>query len=465
MNLKIKSTKGDFLDFYGKKVLVLGLGIQSGGVEAVKFLWRRGAKITVTDLRPRQALQESLQHLQKYRHIRYVLGRHRKSDIRAADCIVKNPGISPRSPYLGYARRLKIPILTDMGLFFELCPAPIIGITGSRGKSTAAYLIWRFLNSIPRFRGKTYLAGNIGSSVLAILPKLDEKSMVVLELSSFQLQDLSPERKSPHLAVITNIYRDHLNWHRNFQEYIAAKRIIVRYQTPRDRAFINSRDRNVRTMTRHVHSRVISVKLPMILYAIVDKNLGVHYRPTVALAVALGKHFGVSSRRMIKILKKFRGLPGRQEKIGTVRGVHFVNDTTATIPDAAIAAIERFSALKNQDAKLILIAGGSDKKLDFGAMSEEIRRKVNTLILLPGDGTEKIKKVLNIEYPVLRKNKLQIKEVKNMGEAVKTAWRTAQTGDWIILSPGAASFGLFLNEFDRGKQFIKELKKIRTDYS
>ncbi|KKU06238.1 MAG: UDP-N-acetylmuramoylalanine-D-glutamate ligase [Parcubacteria group bacterium GW2011_GWA2_45_30] len=459
------------LNFSGKKVLVMGLGIQGGGLEAVKFLWRNGVKITVTDLRSRWVLKKSIRQLRKYRGIHYVLGGHRKSDFKITDFVLKNPGVPPHSLYLRYAKGLGIPILTDIGIFLRFCPAPVIGITGTRGKSTAAYLIWKFLQKRGLTRTKreqtqniqykrVFLSGNIGKSPLGYLPLLKKNDLVVLELSSFQLEDLASEHKSPQIAVVTNIYRDHLNWHKNFREYIAAKRSIVRYQTPEDYAFVNSADLGVRKMTHGINSRIRSVKLPNKFRAIVDKNIGVHYRQIVALAVAVGTHLGVPLRRMLKILKGFRGLPGRQEKIGTIRGVHFINDTTATIPDATVAALRRFHALKKPAERIILIAGGSDKKLDFSVLAKEILYKVDTLILLPGDATEKLKKILLLEHNQATRE-IIIKEVKTMHDAVKSAYLSAKNRDWILLSPGAASFGLFLNEFDRGRQFVEEVKKMQ----
>lgn len=459
--IKQPAIKENEINFSGRKVLAMGLGVQSGGVEAIKFLWHRGARLTVTDIRSRRDLLESVLQLKKYRGIRYCFGKHLRSDIRLADYVLKNPGVPPHSPYIRYARRRGVPILTDIGIFFKLCPAQIIGVTGTRGKSTAAYLIWKFLRASTKISGKAYLAGNIGSSVFSILPKLNKKDVVVLELSSFQLEDLSPQKISPHISVITNIYQDHLNWHGGLKKYILAKQTVIRYQNPEDYAFVNMRDRNVRAMIRGIRSSAVSAVLSKKFKKIVGKNIGAHYYQTVALALAVGKHFGVPARRMLEILHKFRGLPGRQELIGTIRGVYLVNDTTATIPDATMAAIRRFFAAKRSNANLILIAGGTDKKLDFKELAVEILKNVDFLVLLPGDATKKLEKALSLKYKVLRMPKLIIRYAKTMREAVNTAWRLSRKGDWIILSPGAASFGLFLNEFDRGKQFIREVNQVK----
>ncbi|TSD03781.1 MAG: UDP-N-acetylmuramoylalanine--D-glutamate ligase, partial [Parcubacteria group bacterium Greene0714_36] len=185
----------------------------------------------------------------------------------------------------------------------------------------------------------------------------------------------------------------------------------------------------------------------------VDDNLGVHYRPSVALALAVGRHFGVLESAMKKTLAAFRGLDGRQEDIGVYGGIRFINDTTATIPDAAIAAITRFQKLAGKN-NLLLIAGGQDKKMDFKKVAATIERSVNMLILLPGTATEKLKKEL-------KKVKIKISGASSMKDAVHTAYRAAKKGDYVLLSPGAASFGLFLNEFDRGDQFTAEVKRLK----
>ena len=474
-------------DFKGKAVLVMGLGLSGGGVGTVEFLVKRGAKVTVTDLRTRRELAPSLKTLAKYGGIRYVLGRHRKEDFLKADIIIKNPGVRRDAPLLVEAARRRIPITSDIGIFFRLCPAKIIGVTGTRGKSTATYLIWKFLksrfsrpssvrsvwsstsNTLKRAR-RIHYGGNIRRSVLTLLPRIRKDDLVVLELSSFQLQDLAYEKRSPHIAIVTNILKDHLNWHRNMKEYIRAKSAIFQFQRKNDILFINRRDALLRQTARPAPVRARGAALPPTLLKTVNRNIGAHYRPSVALAIAAARHFGVGLPAIHKVLGSFRGLEGRQEKIATVKGIHFINDTTATIPDAAIAAIRRFRDNAGAKHKLILIAGGSDKKLDFAAMAAAIKKYVDTLVLLPGDATEKLIKNIKtvLPYSLIRTNKrigkgkmrsIKSYKAESMADAVRTAMSRAEKGDYVLLSPGAASFGLFLNEFDRGNQFVQAVRK------
>lgn len=441
-------------DLKGKRVLVMGLGLHGGGVETVKFLLKEGASVTVTDLRKRRDLAPSLKKLNKYKCIGWVLGKHRKSDFLKNDLIVKNPGVVPDSPYLIFARKHGIPVTTDVGIFFRRFPGKIVGITGTRGKSTAAYLIWRFMGG--KFRRRVHLGGNIRKSVLPILATAKKGDYAVLELSSFQLEDLSKERtkrKSPEIAVITNLLPDHLNWHKTFKNYLRAKSYLFAFQKKGNYIFANPADKTVRKLVGNTHSRVIFPILPKKLRELVSSKIGKHYEPVAALALAVARYLGVPQGSAVKELERFGGLPGREEKIAVRRGVRFINDTTATIPEATLAALNRFSDKKEN---LILIAGGSDKKLNFRTLVKKIKEKVKRLILLPGSASEKIKKGLKtVNYETQK-----IHRVRSMKEAVKTANRLAQKGDWVILSPGAASFGLFLNEFDRGDQFVKEVLRL-----
>ncbi len=451
-------------DFRGKKILIMGLGLHGGGVGTARFFVKRGAHVTVTDLRTKEQLQKSLEKLKEHRGITYVLGRHRKNDFLHADLIIKNPGVSPTSPYIAAARGNHIPITTDLGIFLRQCPALIIGVTGTRGKSTTSFLIFRFLETFfakKRQKNKphVFLGGNIRTSVLDFMDMITPHDVIVLELSSFQLDDIAHDtwpraadsRKSPHIAVITNILRDHLNWHQSMRDYIKAKSIIFLHQTKSDILFANGADPIIRKITAHAPSRIVFPHISKNLIPIVDKNLGSHYRSSVALAMSVGTYFNIPLILMVSVLKKFNGLPGRQEDMGKISDIHFINDTTATIPEASIAAIKRFRLLA-KNTHLILIAGGSDKQLQFSEMAQAIYMHVDHLILLPGTATDQL--VCELMKKKNRFKTLSIRKVQSMKEAVDGAVIIAAKGDYVVLSPGAASFGLFANEFDRGDTFV-----------
>lgn len=467
--------------FFNKKVLVMGLGLHGGGVGTIKFVALAGAKVTVIDIRPKKILKSSFEILKKFqkkhnlRHpIQFIFGPHKKKYFLKNDIVIKGPGVPAESPWIVFAKKHKIPITNDINIFFQLCPGKIIGVTGTRGKSTTAYLIWKFLDTHFKKRGirspqqRVFLGGNIRKSVLDFLPDMKKNDWAVLELSSFQLYDNAQStfailgaphtaRKSPEVALLTNIYRDHLNWHKNLNEYLKAKSYIFKFQSSKDHLFINAKDPYLKRLIRSTPQKKIFTKLPLRYQQIVDTNLGTHYRFSVALAVTVANFFKVPHSIIQKELKRFYGLEGRQQGIKTINGVRFINDTTSTIPEATIAAIERFR-LNSAKGKLILIAGGQDKKLDFKNLAKYIIKYISFLILLPGSATEKLKKTLIAH----KAPALKIYSTPTMQNAVHHAYINATRGDWIILSPGAASFGQYTNEFDRGKKFVQAVKKLHA---
>ncbi|MBI2624309.1 UDP-N-acetylmuramoyl-L-alanine--D-glutamate ligase [Candidatus Parcubacteria bacterium] len=423
-----------------KRVLIMGLGLHGGGVGAARFFVGTGARVTVTDLRTAKELAPSLHTLQGL-GIKYVLGRHRERDFHKADLVIQNPGVPNSSPYLAAARKAGVPIDTDVGVFAVLCPAPTIGITGTKGKSTTATLIAECLRRTYR---DVVLAGNIRTSVLEVLPRIRATSKVVLELSSWQLEGLERKRYAPHIAVITNIFPEHLNRYPSFAAYIRAKALITRFQTASDHLFLKRGD----AMARKAVSKT---KAAMHFWSSQDRLpsgvslLGEHNRANLRAAQAVARFLGVPNRDIIRVFRRFRGLAGRLEVVRRVGGVTFVNDTTATMPQAAIAAI------RSMPIAPVVIAGGADKNLDYRGLAETLRRKTKAFILLKGTATDKIKAALGGEAP----------ETDSMSAAVRFACSKAKRGDFVLLSPGAASFGLFRHEFDRGEKFVAAVRRLR----
>ena len=412
--------------FKNKKVTIMGLGLLGGGVGVAKFFCKQGAEVLVTDLKTKRQLKESVDKL-KGLSIEFVLGKHRKEDFINTDLVIKNPGVPADSPYLKIAKKHKIPIKTDVSIFFDLCQAPIIGITGTKGKSTTATLIYLLLK---KKYNKTFLAGNIGISPLEILSKITEKSKVILELSSFELEDL---KQSPHIAVITTLFPDHLNRYKNFREYIEAKKPIFKYQRKNDILILNYDNPEVKKLASEAPSKVLFFR-----------------NSCISDALAVAKLFKISKKDIKKVLSNFKGVPNRQELIAAKKGVKYVNDTTATTPQSVILAINTFKK-RFPNSRIILIAGGLDKNLNYKNLAEEIKRNVSSLILLPGTASNKIKRELG---------SFKINWARSMKKAVKKAVSLAQKGDIILLSPGAASFNLFKNEFDRGEQFKEAVKNF-----
>ena len=417
--------------FKNKKVTIMGLGLHGGGVGVAKFFAKQGAKLIVTDLRTKKELEPSLKEL-KGLPIKFVLGKHRKQDFINTDLIIKNPGVPADSLYLKAAKKHNIPIKTDVGIFFELCQASIIGITGTKGKSTVATLVYLFLKSkYPN----TILAGNIGVSPLEVLSKINKNTKVILELSSFQLENL---KKSPHIAVITTLFPDHLNRYRNFRDYIDAKKSIFKYQKKNDILILNYNNSETKKLSSETNSKVYFFK---------DSN--------TSAAISVAKLFKISKKDIKKVLSNFKGIPDRQELVAVKRGVKYINDTTATTPQSVIFAVRTFKK-RFPKSEIILIAGGVDKKLIYKNLAKEIQKNIAHLILLPGTASNKLKKELGsfLKEPSSFK-------VKSMQQAVIKTSKLAKKGDVVLLSPGAASFNLFKNEFDRGEQFVKAVYKLK----
>ncbi len=449
----------------------MGLGLHGGGLGIAKWLAGQGAILTVTDLKTKKDLASSLKELKRFKNIKYVLSQHRTGDFQKADLIIKNPGVPDNSEYLRIARRAGVSIETDIGLFFRVCPAPIIGITGTRGKSTTTALLGEIFKAIDK---KTLVAGNIRKSPFDNLKKLTVKTPVILELSSWQLAGLKLIKKSPHLAIMTNVMRDHLNRYRGMGDYIAAKKLIFQYQKPDDFVILNKDNKITAQLGRLVVARRYwfakkyfaeengcLIKNGRIIFRqegkespvirIKDLRLkGEHNLENVLAVVTAAKICNLPRPKIIKVLKSFKGLPDRQELIAVKKGISYYNDTTATTPDGVIAALKLLGGKK----KMILVAGGTDKKLNFKDLGKMIPQKVKALVLLEGTATDKLFKA------VKNKKMLPIARVNSMASAVKAANNFAVKGDIILLSPAAASFGMFVNEFDRGEQFKKYVSKL-----
>jgi len=403
-------------DFKNKKVLIMGLGLHGGGISVANFFDSVGASVTITDTKNKGQLKESLAQL-KGKPI-LVLGKHRESDFLKADLIIKNPAVPTSSPYLEIAREKEIPIKNDVEIFFHLVNAEIIAVTGTKGKSSTAKIISEVLEK----KYSVVLAGNIGVSPLEYIDDIKRNTKVVLELSSFILEDLT---KSPHVAIITNLFPDHLNRYKSFSQYVGAKENIYKYQSKDDVLIVNREIANIKPPGRLILSDGSS------------KNI----------ARIVGKLYSVHPKDIEEAILEYEGISHRQEFVLEKNGVKYYNDTAATNPTSVSFALDKF---KNQG--IVLIAGGEDKNLSYRSLAKHIGRRAKELILLPGGASELIKRDLK---------KFDYKEAKKMHEAVKIASRLAKKGDIVILSPGAASFNLFLNEFDRGEQFKKAVFNLK----
>ena len=456
------------IDLEGKRVLVFGLGVHGGGLGVARWLVKQGARVTVTDLKRAEELQPSLDALRGLPS-EYVLGEHREQDFLNADLIVRNPGVPRESKWLKLAQERGIPVEMEMSLFIERLPrgaAQVIGITGTKGKTTATLMTGAILK---RANPKTVVAGNLRVSALELLDQIDAETPVVLELSSWQLEAFVPHQVSPHIAAITNITPDHLNRYRDMDDYAEAKATVFRYQQPGDSVILNFDNKILTHLAPRAFGKVVwtSAKRSLnegafregdtlvwkwsgarqSIMRVSDLRVpGEHNIENALTAMALTATWGATPQQIADALAEYRGVEHRQERVREIDGVRYINDTTATAPAAAIAAIETFAPSARG---IVLIAGGADKSLDFSEMARVIAKQVKYLVLLEGAATDKLAAAVEIAGG----KEIIAGKFDNLSAAVERAKNVAQAGDVVLLSPGCASFGMFANEFERGEQF------------
>lgn len=429
------------------KVLILGLGQypKGSGVSAALYFAKAGDSVIATDLKTSEQLAENVKQLSRYKNVKCVLGKHDPKDIRWADVIVRGPSVRSDSKEMMLARTLGKTITSDLALFLEACPCPIIGVTGTRGKSTTTAMIHAIVSASKKWR-KVWLGGNILVSPLTYLSRVKSTDLVVLEMSSFQLEATGDAGISPHYAVWTNLMRDHLNMYPSMIEYAEAKAQIFRHQDADDVAFFPV-DTSFDEYAEEAPGRVVRVSKGKLALAIP----GEHNQMNAGFAVAVASALGVSSVKIVSALKAFKGLPNRIETIAMKNGITFVNDTTATTPDGTIAALNAFPKKGNRSVHLIF--GGADKELDFSEVAKLLKTRGDVSVYrLEGTAREKIDEAF-------KKRKISYVSCENLDLAFAEMKPCVKKGDLVLLSPGCASFGLFKNEFDRGEQFKKLVKK------
>ncbi len=469
------SSDKTMIELHGKRVLVMGLGLHGGGLGVARWLVRQGAVVTITDLKKAEALEPSIRALNGL-PVRLVLGEHRAEDFANCDLVIRNPGVPRESPFLQVAQEHGVPIDMEMGLFFDRLPrggAQVIGITGTKGKTTTTSMVGTILK---RVNPKTVVAGNLRVSALDLLEQIDADTPVVLELSSWQLEGLAGHKMNPHLSAVTNIYPDHLNRYRDLEDYAQAKAEIFRYQLPSDYVVLNRDNPLLTRLAAQAVSRVVwtSSKQTLDEGATRDGCLlcwnwggrshriiatselhvaGEHNIENALAAIAVSLLAGAAPDQVAAALAQFKGVEHRQELVREIDGVRYINDTTATAPAATIAALE---SLAPNAREVVLIAGGSDKGLDFDDLSRAIARRVKYLILLEGSATDRLAEAVGSAGATPR----VAGRYNDLTEAVERARQLAQPGDLVLLSPGCASFGMFANEFERGEQFRRIVNRI-----
>ena len=438
---KNKKPIQSFQDLQDLQIAVIGHGLE--GKSSADFLQKHGAEVTILD---QKQGEEYLDGLDKY------------------DLIIRSPGV--RISKLEKVDKAKVTSQTK--LFLDLCPCPIIGVTGTKGKGTTSTLIYEMLKKDGR---DAYLGGNIGVPPFEFLEKLNKDSIVVLELSSFQLIDLD---KSPHIAVMLMVTSEHLDYHKDVFEYIEAKRNILSHQKEEDFAIVNrdyiaSNESDIKTLgkvyyisrEREVENGCFARDGRIILRAdgkeieIIETNelllRGEHNWENVCAAVMAANLVGVSVNSIRQALLSFKGLEHRLELVREINGVEYFNDSFSTTPETAIAAIEAF---KNPE---ILILGGNSKNSDFSELGRIISSKSNIKAII-GIGIEWPR--IKSEIKNLKSEIIFIEGANNMEKIVLAASKIAIPGDVVLLSPACASFDMFKNYKDRGNQFKEEVLRL-----
>ncbi|MEI7644033.1 MAG: UDP-N-acetylmuramoyl-L-alanine--D-glutamate ligase [Chloroflexales bacterium] len=463
------------MNLRGKRILVMGLGVHGGGLGVARWLLRQGARVTVTDMAASDALTAPLAQLsaaaaQLGTSVHYTLGEHRAEDFTGSDLVVVNPAVRPDSPWLALCRQAGTPIETEMTLFFRACPGPILGVTGTKGKTTTALMLAAMLReAFP----DTVAAGNLRVSALESLETITAQTPVVLELSSFQLERLGEAGLSPRYSLITNLSGDHVNWHGSMAAYTQAKAQIFAHQGAGGVVVLSAADTGPGSPiwpTADYRGRIIRYDVAAGADAearidatgnltVGDETLahardirlpGAHSQANALAAAALAHSFGVSPTQIATALRGFAGVEHRLELVREIAGVRYVNDTTATNPAAALAALEAITT------PIIMIAGGADKDLEFAELGAAIVRRVKALVLLEGSATVRLWQIITI-CSNLRSSIDHLQSVAgpyhDFTAAIRAARGRAEPGDTVLLSPGCASFGMFRNEFHRGEEF------------
>ncbi len=422
------------MDFDNKRILVLGLG--RSGLSAARILKKSGCKVWVSDSGKTPKIEEQASFLER-EGIIVETGGHSDQFIDSKDLIVISPGINSKLPVLNKARKNGVPVISEIELGFLLCPAPIIAVTGTNGKTTVTTLIGMVIEKAGRH---AVVCGNIGNSFTGEIEKIRKDDFVVLEVSSFQLENIS--KFKPHIAVVLNITPDHLDRYASVEDYTRAKEKIFINQDNSDYTVLNFRDNVVNNFKNKTKAKTV--------YFNTDCGSENDLNENQKAVFTTAKLLGISDEVIFSVFRDFKGAEHRYEFVAKINGITFINDSKATNIDSTIWG------LNLSKDKVILIAGGRDKGQNFLPMRKWLKDKVKLLLLI-GEGADNIEKSAD--------NCIPIKRMISLEEATKYAFDKAEPPDIVLLSPMCSSFDMFDNYEHRGKVFKKavlNLTEIRS---
>ncbi len=448
-------------DFTDKRVTVVGLGVE--GVDMVRFLSRHHAEVTVSDSKTEERLAEQLRDVERL-GVNLSLGTNDEAAIAAAEALFVSQGVPLDLPQLKTARDHGVPFLSMAGLFLELCPGPIVGITGSSGKSTTTALVGEMLKADDR---DTFVGGNIGVGLLDHLAEIRPYTWSVLELSHTQLQLVE---RSPHVAAVLNITPNHLDRF-GWDEYRALKARILAFQEADDIAVLGYDNAETRALAPDVHGRLIWFSITdsasgdavlvrdgtavrrrdgdeQPLFALGDVRLrGEHNRENAVAAAAIALACGASPAAIAIGVRAFGGIEHRLEFVGEAGGVSYYNDSIATTPERTLAGIRSF------EQPVVLLMGGRDKELPLEELAAEAQERCRAIVLF-GEAAGKLEAALKAagSLPAVR--------AETLDEAVQTAAGLAQPGDVVLLSPACTSYDAYNNFEERGNDFRRLVERF-----
>lgn len=453
-----------FLD--SKKVAIIGMGVSN--LPLLDYFYDKNAKVTVFD--KNTPSDEIMEKINKYRY-EVEIGEYNLSRLNGFDIVFRSPSVLPTREELVTAANKGAIITSEIEMVLKLAPCKIIGVTGTEGKTTTTSIIYEILKS----SGKNcFLGGNIGKPIFTEIKNMKPEDIVVLELSSFQLMGM---RVSPDISVVTNMYPDHLNIHSSYEEYQQAKKNIFLHQNENGVVILNYDNEITRKFADEVKSNLVyfsslqklkngyvydrkdetikryaNGKSENILKKQEIKLRGIHNYENICAALAATASI-VDEKSQIKAIKEFNGVEHRLEFVRELNGVKYYNDSIGTSPASTIAGLNAF------DENIILLAGGSDKGLDYTEIGETIAKKVRVL-LLTGPTAEKIENATKLAMSKSGKETVEIIHCKDLQEAVSMANEKAKSGEIVLMSPASASFDAFKNFIERGikfKEFVNNL--------
>ena len=452
------------MNLKNKKVLLVGLA--KTGVSTIKHLNRLGAKVVVNDIKGKDKLKDILDELSDLNNVEYILGHH-PENIDDIDMTVVSPGVPLDLPFILKIKSKNIEIIGEVELAYRLSKNPMfIGITGTNGKTTTTSLVGEIFKKANK---DTYIVGNIGNPVIDTVDIANENSVLVTELSSFQLESI--DKFKPHVSAILNFTEDHLNRHHTMEAYIEAKARIYENQDDKDFCILNYDDEDVKSLSNNVKAKKIFFSRKAILdcgvYLDKEQNIiinidkeitllnknelslpGNHNLENCMAAAAIAYVSNIDIDTIREVLKTFAGVEHRQEFVRNLNGVMFVNDSKATNPDSSIKAVQSYNK------PIVLIAGGMDKHSSFEQFLDAAKENVYALVLL-GETAQKIKECAQ------NKGFDNITVVKDMKEAVNVSYQIAKDGDVVLLSPACASWDMYKSFEVRGIDFKDNVNNLK----